>query len=59
MVPFNERLQFDFELISWDGGQVDYASTLFWYGDLKTKMTNISDSKEALYALPPAIYTEK
>lgn len=59
IIPFNERLQFDFELISWDGGQVDYASTLFWYGDLETRMTNISDSKEALYPLPPAIYTDK
>lgn len=59
IIPFNEHLQFDFELISWDGGQVDYASTLFWYGDLETKMTNISESKEALYTLPPAIYTDK
>lgn len=57
IVPFNERLQFDFELISWDGGKVDYASAMFWYGDLETKMMNCSDSKEALYVLPPAIYT--
>ena len=57
--PNNTGNKFDFELISWDGGQVDYASTLFWYGDLETRMTNISDSKEALYPLPPAIYTDK
>ncbi len=55
IVPFNQRLQFEFELISWDGGRVDYASTIFWYGDLETNMINTSDSKEALYILPPSI----
>lgn len=59
VIPFNEHLKFDFELISWDGGQVDYASTLFWYGDLNTQMSNPSDNKAALYILPPAIFTKK
>lgn len=57
-VPFNEHLKFEFELISWDGGKVDYASTLFWYGDLDTHMTNPSDDQAALYDFPPAIFTD-
>ena len=52
IAPFRESLRFEFELISWDGGDVDYASTLFWYGDLSTRMVNPSDDKAALYELP-------
>ncbi|WP_275564320.1 hypothetical protein [Bacteroides faecichinchillae] len=51
-------MKFEFELISWDGGKVDYASTLFWYGDLDTHMTNPSDDQAALYDFPPAIFTD-
>ena len=31
---FRESLRFDLELISWKPGTVDYASTVYWYGDL-------------------------
>jgi len=55
-IPFNKQLKFEFELISWDTGVVDYSSTVYWYGDLDSKMTNPSASSEALYTLPPAIY---
>jgi len=55
-IPFNSKLKFEFELISWDTGIVDYSSTVYWYGDLDSKMTNPSSAQEALYVLPPAIF---
>lgn len=56
-IPFKEKLKFEFELISWDGGKVDYSSTVYWYGDLDSKMIDLSPKEDALYVLPPAIYT--
>lgn len=57
VIPFYKQLKFEFELISWETGTVDYSSTLYWYGDLDTKMINTSPKEDALYKLPPAIYT--
>lgn len=57
-IPFNRSLKFDFELISWDGGKVDYASTVFWYGDLDSRALTASDDKVALYTLPEPIFTD-
>lgn len=54
-IPFSERLRFEFELISWDDGTVDYASTLFWYGDLGSVMVDRSNDQMALYDFPPII----
>ena len=31
-VPFERSLQFDFEISTWKEGQVDYATTTYWYG---------------------------
>jgi len=52
VIPFNTKLKFEFELISWDGGLVDYASTVYWYGDLDSKALNPSSNDEALQTLP-------
>ena len=57
VIPFNRKLRFDFELISWETGYVDYSSTIYWYGDLNSKNENSSSIEEALYILPPAIFT--
>jgi hypothetical protein len=56
VIPFKNKLKFEFELISWDGGLVDYSSTVYWYGDLDSKIQNPSLKDEALHTLPPAIY---
>ena len=52
VIPFNKSLKFEFELLSWDGGLVDYASTVYWYGDLDSKAVNPSSNDEALQPLP-------
>jgi len=57
VIPFHKKFKFDFELISWDTGMVDYSSTVYWYGDLDSKATTASDDKEALYKLPQPVYT--
>lgn len=56
-VTFNKNIKFDFELISWDGGKVDYSSTVYWYGDIESRALSSSDTEEALYKLPKPVYT--
>ncbi len=56
-IPFEEKLKFEFELISWEGGPVDYSSTVYWYGDISSQALTPSPSEDALYVLPPAIMT--
>lgn len=56
-IPFRQRLKFEFELLSWDGGRVDYASTVCWYGDLDSKALTASADEEALYTLPAPLFT--
>ena len=36
-IPFNKNLRFDIEMLSWISGEVDYATTVYWYGDLNAK----------------------
>ncbi|MDR1368840.1 MAG: DUF2961 domain-containing protein [Dysgonamonadaceae bacterium] len=31
-IPFNEKFKFDIEMLGWDSGYVDYATTIYWYG---------------------------
>ena len=56
-IPFDKSLKFEFELISWDGGKVDYSSTVFWYGNLTSAALTASADEAALYSLPEPIYT--
>lgn len=54
-IPFMEQFRFDIEMLSWIDGKVDYATTIFWYGDLNTKAIKTSGIKEAQrqLLLPP------
>lgn len=31
-VPFNRTFTYDLEMLSWDGGTIDAATTVYWYG---------------------------
>jgi hypothetical protein len=53
-IPFTEKLKFDIEMLSWDPGMADYATTVFWYGDATAQAAGTSGVKEALRTLPPA-----
>jgi hypothetical protein len=53
-VPFAVRLKFDIEMLSWDPGMADYATTVFWYGDATAQAAGTSGVEEALRPLPPA-----
>nr|WP_106831904.1 glycoside hydrolase family 172 protein [Parabacteroides pacaensis] len=44
-IPFTERLRFDIEMLSWVKGTVDYATTVFWYGDANAEAENLSEIK--------------
>lgn len=37
VIPFNERLKFDIEMLSWTPGLVDYRTAVFWYGTSDSK----------------------
>ena len=55
-IPFNTKLKFDFELISWDDGLVDYSSTVYWYGDINSKVLDLPYNSEVLETLPLPIF---
>jgi hypothetical protein len=52
-IPFAERLKFDIEMMSWDPGMADYATTVFWYGDINATAEGTSGKEEAVRELPP------
>lgn len=31
-IPFNKSFKYDLEMLSWDGGTIDAAATVYWYG---------------------------
>lgn len=54
-IPFRNKLRFDIEMLSWQKGNVDYATTVYWYGDANAVATGTSGLEEAaLELLPPA-----
>lgn len=52
-IPFGEKLVFDMEMLSWTDGTVDYATTVFWYGDLAAKAASTSGADELRRPLLP------
>jgi hypothetical protein len=40
-------------MLSWKKGTVDYATTIFWYGDIKTRAEGTSGIDEATVKLLP------
>ena len=52
LIPFSRSLDFDLELISWRPGEVDYASTVYWYGDRETEATAVTDPRTFRYDMP-------
>lgn len=52
-IPFNKKLCFDIEMLSWISGEVDYATTVFWYGDLNATAEGCTPVEETLRTLLP------
>lgn len=60
-IPFKKKFRFDIEMIGWERGNVDYATTIFWYGDYESKAigtSGVEEAKRVLIAAPenPANY---
>lgn len=52
-IPFSESFRFDIEMLSWVKGNVDYATTIYWYGDYDAEAQNTSGLEEITgYMLP-------
>jgi hypothetical protein len=52
-ILFNKQLKFDIEMLSWRNGTVDYATTIFWYGDPEAFASGTSGEEEAGLELLP------
>ena len=53
-IPFQEKLRFDIEMLSWEKASADYATTVFWYGDLHSAVEKASGEEEFKKILLPA-----
>ena len=52
-IPFTKSFRFDIEMLSWVKGEVDYATTIYWYGDYDSEAVNTSGLEEVTgYVLP-------
>ncbi|MFV0418388.1 MAG: glycoside hydrolase family 172 protein [Dysgonomonas sp.] len=52
-IPFKEKFKFDIEMIGWDRGSADYATTIYWYGDYDSQALGTSGIAEASKKLLP------
>ena len=55
-IPFKKGFKFDIEMLGWDSGHADYATTIYWYGDYSSKAhgtSGIEDAKHILLPPPP------
>jgi len=46
-IPFERDFRFDIEMLGWDPGVADYATTIYWYGDADAKALGTSSAAEA------------
>lgn len=53
-IPFKQKFKFDIEMIGWQRGLSDYATTTYWYGDYEAKAIGTSGIEEARRKLIPA-----
>lgn len=53
-IPFKKEFKFDIEMLGWDNGYVDYATTIYWYGDYDAKALGTSGIEQARQTLLPA-----
>lgn len=53
-IPFEKQLRFDIEMIGWVKGTVDYATTVYWYGNANATALNTSGPEEAARELLPS-----
>lgn len=47
VIPFSKKFRFDIEMIGWVRGYVDYATTIYWYGDYNSHAIGLSGANEA------------
>lgn len=52
-IPFERTLKFDMEMLGWRDNKVDYATTIFWYGDATSRPHASSGVDDARRAWPP------
>lgn len=52
-IPFEKELRFDIEMLSWVAGKADYATTVYWYGDLNAIAEGTTPVEEAVRPLLP------
>lgn len=57
-IPFEKQLKFNIEMLSHKNGFVDYASTVFWYGDSTARAVGTSGLREAIRPLLPTLMKE-
>ena len=52
-IPFERTLKFDMEMLGWRDNKVDYATTIFWYGDATSRPHASSGVDDVRRPWPP------
>lgn len=55
-ITFERDFRFDIEMLGWDSGYADYATTVYWYGDYTARFDGASGMAEAKRRLLPVPY---
>jgi hypothetical protein len=58
-IPFNKKLRFDLEMLSWNKGKADYAATTYWYGDIDTNAEHKPSKEDVLQKEHDEFYSLK